>query len=149
MVSDPALSIRSTETRTGVPTLLLDTGSDLGTFRAHQTFRSAVGRRSNLVWLAGANTYTILFLLLAVRTTRIRITRVKFFIYRDTSGNQGTLGNGIPRVSIKAGTDGLVTNGVTDGIDATGSGTRVNTFVVLAGSVSWAVCIQHTLWSTG
>ena len=88
MIGDTALSIGATKSRTGIPTLLADTSRLLRTFRAHQAFGSAVGRRSDLVGLAGADTHTVLLLLLAVRSAGIRVARVQLFNDWDPGGQE-------------------------------------------------------------
>jgi len=59
------------------------------------------------------------------------------------------LSDGISCVAVEAGTDGLVTKSIADGVDTTHSGTRVHTLAGDTGSLAWAVCVEDTLRSAG
>ena len=68
-----AAGIVTARARTGIHTLLIDTGGELGTIRADHTLGPTVGWGSLIARQAGADTHTIHFAVLAVRPTRIWI----------------------------------------------------------------------------
>ena len=149
VVGHPTLSVSTTETRARVPAGLLHAGSGLATLRAHQAFRSAVRWRAYHVSFTGADTHTILLLVLTVCSTWVGITGIKFFHNRHSSWYERALGDGISSVAIQTGADRLVPVSITDGIDTTHSWARINTLVVDTGSVSWTVGVHDTLRSAG
>lgn len=149
MVGDPALRVGSTEARTGVPALLLHTGSGLAALGADKAFRPAVGRCSDHSSFTGAHTHSVLLLVLAVGATGVWVTRVGFLHYRDARGDEGALGDGVPGVSIETGADGHVAESIADGVDATYSGARIHTLVVDTSPVAGTVSVENTLGSAG
>ena len=72
MVDHLALSIGSTGARTGVDTLLLDTGHSQGTLRAEQTLWPAVGRTSEISLQTGTDGAGSFRSTLTVGTTGVR-----------------------------------------------------------------------------
>ena len=148
VVGDTTLSVGSTQSRAGVSAGLLYAGRHLATLGADQALRPTVGRGTDHVSFAGAHADSVLFLPLAVGPTRVWFAR--FILGRDgDSGRlQLALGDGVTGVAVETGADWLVPDGVADGVDATGSGTWVDTFVVDAGPVGGAVGVEDALGPT-
>lgn len=121
----------------------------MAALRADKAFRPAVGRSSDHSNFTGANTHTVLLLVLAVGATRVGVTGVSLLHYRDAFGDEGALGDGVPSVSIETGADGHVAEGVADGVDATYSRAWIHTLVVDTGPVTRTVSVENTLRSAG
>ena len=149
MVGDPAVGVVSTEARAGISALLLYTGRGLATLRAHQTLRSAVGRLADHSTLTGADTHSIALSKLAVGAAGVGVTGVNLLLHWHAGGDESTLGDGVTSVAQETCADGLVSVGITHGVDATHSGAGVHTLVADTGPVGGAVIVGHTLRSTG
>ena len=61
MVPNSAVGVKTTQTRTRILALAVDTGQVGRTFRVDDALRPAVGRRANHVWKAGAVTAGAVF----------------------------------------------------------------------------------------
>ena len=84
VVSDPAVSIDSTESRTGILTLSVDACFVLRTFRVDNTFRSAVWRAPNHLGQTSAVTRTAEVPgRIAVWTAGVRITGILYYDWCD------------------------------------------------------------------
>ena len=150
MVSDSAVSIDSTEARTGVLTLSVDAGLVGGAVSINLALWATVGRRSKHLWktvaLTSVSNSSWRF---TVGSTRIRITRIlSLYWFR----NWWWLSAGykwVSKVSLVADTQRDVIGNLTVGIGATQSWAWINTMKISALFCSWTVCIDDALWSTG
>lgn len=142
MVDHLALSIGSTGARTGVDTLLLDTGHGQRTLRAEQTLWPAVGRTSEISLQTGTDRSGSFRAALTVGTTGVWSAGISLDgSHRSLSAG----GEGISDVALGTATDGVVSHHVTPGVDTTDSDTGVGTLQVDAGQAGGALAVDHTL----
>jgi hypothetical protein len=149
VVGDPTLCVGSAEAGAGVHAPLLHAGSRLAALGADQALWPTVGRGPDHGHFTGAHTHSVLFLVLAVGAARVGVTWIDVLRHGFTGRYQGALGDRVSGVAVEAGADGLVPQGVTDGIDATDARAGVNTLVVHAGTLAWTVVVVNTLRTTG
>ena len=150
MVSDSAVSIDSTEARTGVLTLSVDAGLVGGAVSINLALWATVGRRSKHLWKTVALTLVSnSSWRFTVGSTRIRITRIlSLYWFR----NWWWLSAGykwVSKVSLIADTQRDVIGNLAVGIGATQSWAWINTMKISALFCSWTVCIDDALWSAG
>lgn len=150
MVSNPAVGIDSTEARTRVLTLPVDTGLVSGTVVVDLTLRPAVGRRSQhlrqTVTLTPGPDHPRRF---AVWSTGVRLAGVHGHHRLHRLWWSSTGHKWIPNISLVTDTDWDMIGHLTVGIGATETWAGINTVEVPALLASWAVRVDDTLRSAG
>jgi hypothetical protein len=86
---------------------------------------------------------------LAVGAARVGVTWIDVLWHGVAGRYQGALGDRVSSVAVEAGADGLVPQGVTDGVDAADARAGVDTLVVHTGTLAWTVVVVNTLRTTG
>ena len=150
MVPDSAVGVHSADTRAGINTLVVLAGLVRGTVTVDLTFRPAVGRGSKHSRSAGAVTSV------ANGSWRVGVPATGIGITGIFSNNgfynlrlESAFGKWISNVTFITGAGWYVGPHLTSGIDATNTGTRVNTFIPLTGFVRGTVRVYHTFRSAG
>ena len=149
MISNIALSVNATGSRTRVYAFVSLACFVGGTVRVYNTFRSTCYIGISKVFrytLAGCCTAPLLAI--SIRTTRCWITWINIFSKRRLSGFYSTRPEWIPLITWITDTAGIVIIDSTICIGATHPRTRIYTFVSNTGLVIWTLRISCTFWFT-
>jgi hypothetical protein len=148
MVTHSAVGIYTAQTRAGVLAFSVNTSLVCGTICVYLAFRAAVGRTSDHLWEAGtlaAVTYgpgRVTVWSAGVRITGISFNRFRWRRWFPTGHKW------ISNISLVAHADREMICHLTVGIRAAKTWTWVNTVLVSALLIGWAVRIYDTLRST-
>ena len=146
MVTDGAVSIETTGATAGVNTLQFAAGQAPPALVMGHTLRPAVGGRSSVAGLAGAHWSVTQGLAARVEAAGRWLTR-SGWLTRHWWGHRDLLTSreGVPLLTRGTGADGVVSDDLTQGPEATPAHTGVLTLVDKTGQLGRTVTTDHTL----
>ena len=149
VVPHGALGVPPAGPRTGVATLLLDTGQVVGTLSVDQTLWSAAHVRvSDVVLDTSAGSGSVPGGALCVGSTGRGVAGVDRVGSGDDLGQERAAREGVSGVLGGAGADGIVVDGGTPSVVPTGPDTGVGTLLLDTGLVTRTLSIEDTLRPT-